>query len=62
MENENEKESKARGGKRDNAGRKATKEGSGKSIYVPSELIPEIEERIEEYKKFRKTLNDAKTA
>jgi hypothetical protein len=47
-----------KGGKRENAGRKATKSGSGKSIYIPSDLIQEIEARIQSYKETTKTNND----
>ena len=41
---------KPKGGKRENAGRKSTKEGSGASVYVPSELLPIVREMIDSYK------------
>ena len=41
---------KVKGGKREGSGRKATKEGSGSTIYVPNDLLPLIREMITEYK------------
>ena len=39
-----------KGGKREGSGRKPTKEGSGASVYVPSELLPLVKEMIDSYK------------
>ena len=41
---------KVKGGKREGSGRKATKEGSGTSIYVPNDLLPLVREMITDYK------------
>lgn len=38
-----------RGGKRSNAGRKATKNGKGKSVYIPNELLETVENLVKNY-------------
>lgn len=45
---------KSKGGARDGAGRKPTKEGSGASVYVPNDLLPMVRDMINEYKKDKK--------